>query len=178
MMYTPNDATGGQPETGDDPIGWRLLQDLTAVTRIVEEIAYNMRIISHLLATSDHRHLHAYADDMVEAVERQQEPDRQLRETAEIAATAWGVPATSPLSQVIAAAPDVVRNPLSEELARLQAITTELQADGDVSRTMLDRAVKIVSQRCRALESAGDNSTYREAINLRQSTGTVFPTLT
>lgn len=178
MMYTPNESPTTRETPGDDPIGWRLLQDLTAATQAVEEVAYNMRIITHLLATSDHRHLHAYADDMVEAVERQQAPDAQLRTTADAAAATWGIPTTSPLSRVVAASPEGVRAPLTEALLRLQAITTELQHDGEVSGTVLEQAVKIVGQRGRALESASSDPTYLEAIDGRGSARPIVPTLT
>jgi len=166
-MYEPPTATAPPPATTlrDDSLGFRLLSELRATTRAVETIAYNLRIITHLLATSDHRHLHDYADDLVEAVDAHEPIDARLRTVLEDASRAWGVAAGGPISAIVAAAPQPVEEPLQEALAALQTVTDEMQSDGLMATTVLDQAALIVSRRAREIESANaEDPRYRPPV--------------
>ncbi len=145
-----NDTTG---IATDDSMAYRLLHELRETTRAVETIAYNLRVITHLLATSDHRHLHDYADDLVTAVHAHEPTDVRLRAVLDEAARAWGIAAGRPISTIVAAAPGPVHEPLHEALTALQSVTEEMQSDGLMATTVLDQAALIVSRRARELES-------------------------
>jgi len=156
-----SDSTADIDLTSDDPLAWQLLQTITATAAAVEDVAYNMRIVTHLLANSDHRHLGEYATDMNAAVDRLAPVDAELRQQSTTAATAWGVPSPAPLSTIVAAAPQLVAAPLSEALAQLQGVTRELQEDGAIASEVLEAATRIVSQRCRELEQMSADPRYR-----------------
>ena len=62
--------------------------------------------------------------------------------------------------------PDSPR-PLGEALGALQSVTRELQEDGAVASEVLEAATQIVSRRCRELEHATADPTYRPPVDLR-----------
>jgi hypothetical protein len=165
-------TNGDQPSVPEcavvDPTAWELLERLGDAADAVEAIAYNMRVITHLAAISDHRHLQAFANDLTAATEHHVPADRALRDAAHEAASAWGLPTASPLSQVVAAAPDGVRDALGRKLNELQSVTRELQQDGAVVSELLESALRVVSKRCRDAEQRPvTDPTYRPLVAVR-----------
>ena len=170
---TDADATielnhGHSPE---HPMAWRLLTRLNATARAVEEVAYNMRIITHLLANSDLRHLSAYADDMDAAVASLGPVDAELRVATEDAIAMWGLPPGSALSTIVGHAPESMHAPLKAALAELTEVTRELQSDGEVAEGVLEQATRLVQRRITELGRTGADATYRSRVAAANPSG-------
>ena len=164
MTYEPVDI---DLTTESDPTAWQFLQALKDTTAAVEAVAYNMRIVTHLLANSDHRHLAEYAADMSAAIDRLGPADAAMRQRATEVAGSWGAGDGASLSAIVSAAPPPLAGPLGEALGALQSVTRELQEDGAVASEVLEAATQIVSRRCRELEHATADPTYRPPVDLR-----------
>lgn len=150
------------PSNVDEPgVEWRLLAELAAAADAMTGVAYLMRIMSHMLAVGDHRHLAAFARDLDNAVTALEPVNVRLTEVATEAAVAWGMDSSGwNMTELVAKAPTEVSLPLANAVEELLAISRELKADGAVAEELVEGAVQLISNRRGEMESGGPSLTY------------------
>jgi hypothetical protein len=153
--------SAGHQEPG---VEWRLLAELGTTTDAMVGVGYVMRILSHMLAVGDHRHLAAYARDLDNAVTALEPVNLRLTEVVTEAAVAWGMsPSGWGMTELVAKAPAEVSLPLAQAVEELSLISRELETDGAVAEELAGGAIGLVSKRRSELESGGPPLTYAPA---------------
>ncbi len=160
-MYETSSATASDIDlTQSDPVAWRVLHQLDTTTDAVSAMAYHLRILTHLLAVADHRHLDGYTADLIAAVDTHDQVRGQLDVELAAARQAWGLLPGTSLREVVDAAPAAVVEALRTAMEGLRTVTEELREDGTTANALAEAAVRIVEQRCAGLER-GLPGTYR-----------------
>ena len=116
-MYTaPNRQAADTRAPADTPVGWRLVAALRVALESATGVAYNARVIAHLLATSDHRHLAEWAGDLDGASEAWTAAQAGLATVCAEAATTWGASPLADMAALLDIAPADVTEELAQEL--------------------------------------------------------------
>jgi hypothetical protein len=166
-----NPSTDSSSSLNEPGVEWHLLAELATAADAMTGVAYLMRIMGHMLAVGDHRHLAAFARDLDNALTALEPVDVRLTEVATEAAVAWGMdPAGWNMTELVAKAPTEVALPLTHAVEELLAISRELKADGAVAEELVEGAVQLISKRRSEMESGGPALTYSPGSALRAGT--------